>query len=422
MIPRPFVETDANTQSDGRTCSFESGPARARQINGAPTLGSRKLFFLTNADGFGGTEKHLLDLIHRLPKSEVQPTIVQLGADVYTDHVNEYESNRIDLRSERIPNSPLEWFRFFRRNRPDIVLFINNWVRSFPWYAPLAAFLAGVPRRFEIQHLIASPLEKVEGWSVGSLLRRLIGGRRRTRLACSVSATFCDATICVSNAVRDRLVNDYRFPADKTITIHNGVSILELAPSESCRESVRASLCIGSQEFVLVCTARLNEVKGIDILLLAMAKVLREGLHCKCVIVGDGPLRESLLKQAEALGLDGRVFFVGFHKNVQAFLSAADAFVLTSYKEGLPLSILEAMACGLPCIVTNVGGNAEAIQHSVHGLIVEPGSVDQVAAAISYLMSHPQVRTGMSKMAQERVREGFDVDVQMAKINRVIFN
>jgi glycosyltransferase involved in cell wall biosynthesis len=422
MVPHSFTEIDVNSHHAGSTNAGEPGPGRTTHVQGERPVGSRTLLFVTNADGFGGTEKHLLELIKRLRRSGVQPFILQVGADVYTDHLKGNEPLYVGIRSEKIQNSLWDWFRFFRKTRPDIVVFVNSWVRSFPWYSSVAAFLAGVPRRFAIQHLIAPPLAKVEGRSMRNVLRRLFGGRVRTRLASSVSAFFCDATICVSDAVRNRLVSDYRFPASKTITIYNGVSISEFVPSEGNRASVRARLGVGSEEFLLVCVARLSEVKGLDILLLAMARVLRHGLLCKCIIVGDGPLRKSLSEQAQALGLYSRVFFEGFQRDVRPYLQTADAFVLTSHREGFPLSILEAMACGLPCVVTNVGGNAEAVHHMVHGLIVAPRSVDEVADAISYLVTHPRERAEMSRMVRARVHEAFDVEQRMAEIKRVILN
>ena len=94
--------------------------------------------------------------------------------------------------------------------------------------------------------------------------------------------------------------------------------------------------------------------------------------------------------------------------------------MLTSYAEGLPIAVLEAMACGLPCVVTNVGGNAEAIEHMMEGLVVSPGSVEEAADAISYLLTHPEERIRMSRMARLKVCERFDIDRTMAAIEQVI--
>jgi glycosyltransferase involved in cell wall biosynthesis len=422
MVPHLFSEIDVNNRRTGETTPGEPGPGCASQVHGERPVGSRTLLFATNASGFGGSEKHLLELIKRLGRTGVQSHILEVGADVHADHLEGSDSSDVGIRCEKIQNSFWDWFRFLRRTRPDIVVFVYGWIRSFPWYSSMAAYLAGVPTRFAIQHSIAEPLPKVEGWSMRNVLRRLVGGRRRTRLASSISALFYNATICVCNAVRERLITDYRFPPNRTITICNGVSVSEFVPSDSNRASVRTRLGIGSEEFLLVCVTRLSKEKGVDLLLMAMARLSSHGLRCKCIIVGDGPLKKLLSDQAQSLGLNGRVLFEGFQKDVRPFLQTADAFVLTSDFEGLPLSVLEAMACGLPCVVTNVGGNVEAVQHMVHGLIVAPGSVDETADAISYLVTHPRERAQMSKMVRARVREAFDIEDRMAEIKHVILN
>jgi glycosyltransferase involved in cell wall biosynthesis len=120
------------------------------------------------------------------------------------------------------------------------------------------------------------------------------------------------------------------------------------------------------------------------------------------------------------LQLTGHVLFVGFHHDVRPYLQAADAFVLTSYREGLPLSIVEAMACGLPCVVTDVGGNAEAVHHSVHGLVVPSGAVDEIAATMCYLVRHPEERARMAEHALARANQAFETEALMGRIKSVL--
>lgn len=235
-----------------------------------------------------------------------------------------------------------------------------------------------------------------------------------------LSSLFYTSTICVSNAIREALVRDYRFPAKKTIVIRNGVSLREFDQRRGNETNVRTKLGLSSKEFVLVCAARLDEQKGINVLLEALAKLLNDGVRFKCIIVGDGPLRKQLSEQALALNLCDHVFFEGFQPDVRPYLHAADLFVLTSNREGLPLSVLEAMACGLPCVVTDVGGNAEAVIHGKTGLVASAGSVDQIAAAVAYSARNPQERARMSEMARTRACESFDVVKQMDKIREVL--
>jgi glycosyltransferase involved in cell wall biosynthesis len=385
----------------------------------SPGQARRKVLFVTHTKEYGGLERHVLYMVRRLREPGARISIFNLGPDLFTAHLDADEIAQVHVACKKEPLSFWGWFQVLRDAQPDVVVFSCGWIWAFP-FASVAAWLAGVPRRFSIQQLLTPPPPRVEGRSLESVLRRLFGGSARRLAGLRVSTFFFNKTICVSNAVRDSLVRDYRFPASKTITIPNGVSVSKFVPSESARAAVRGRLGLGADEFVLVCAARLSEVKRIDILLQAMARVLRDGVPCKCVIVGDGPLRDQLREQAREMGLSSHVFFEGFREDVRPYLQAGSAFALTSRAEGLPLAILEAMACGLPCVVTDVGGNSEAISHRVNGLVVPSGSVDAVAEAISYLATHPQECARMSKMARVRACEQFDIENSMSQIERVI--
>jgi glycosyltransferase involved in cell wall biosynthesis len=407
----------------------------------------KKILFVTNSNEYGGAEKHLLELIHRFQGSKIQLSILCLEMDLFTERLDPGQNVEV-IRCKKIPVYVQDWVQLFQEAQPDIVVFVYGWFWAIPWLAVVGAWRAGIARRFAIQHLLTPrwPLTEEVLTEVNRRnssrrrLARLLGREPRekplwmTKLPlCMVAslgtpgelklaAYLLKKTICVSDALRNRLVEDFGFPRWKTKTIHNGVPVSEFVPSESNGSKVREKLGLGRDEFVLVCTARLSEQKGIDILLQAMARVLARGVPCRCVIVGDGPLREQLLSQAREMGLAGHVFFEGFQEDVRPYLQAGSAFILTSHMEGLPLSILEAMACGLPPIVTDVGGNAEIITHRVHGLIVPRGSVEAIADAISYLVNRPQERAQMAAMARSRVCQAFDIENAMAGIRRVILS
>jgi glycosyltransferase involved in cell wall biosynthesis len=216
------------------------------------------------------------------------------------------------------------------------------------------------------------------------------------------------------------LVNAYGFPARKTITVHNGISTSAFVPSKENAATVRDRLGIAAEDFVLVCAARLAPEKRVDILIQAVSRVARQGLSCRCIVVGDGPLKEKLMQQANSQGLWGYVYFEGFQEDVRPYLQAGSAFILTSRTEGLPLSVLEAMACGLPCIVTNVGGNAEAVKDQVVGLVIPPGSVEAAADAIMYLATHPDKRAEMASKTRETVCQAFDIEDRVSELTRII--
>src|SRR5271165_4064067 len=275
--------------------------------------GKRIMFVLPKTTEFGGLERHLLDLVRRLRDPQLHPLIVCFDQDIISAHMDDDLQSQVVVECKKKPESLWDWFRLIREIHPTIIIFSYSWIEAFPWQAPVAALLAGVRRRFSIHHLIAyPPPPPVQGWSPRNMLRRLIGKRTRYLLSVNVSGYVSNMTICVSNAVRDVLVASYRFPARKTTTVHNGVSTSTFIPSERDGAGARAQLGVTPEDFLLVCVARLAEAKGVDILIQAVSRVVRQGISCKCIIIGDGPLKEKLLHQMNSLGLWDYVYFGDF--------------------------------------------------------------------------------------------------------------
>ena len=385
----------------------------------------RTLLFVTNVFSYGGTEKHLLELLKRLTDPNVQSIVLCTDSDPFTERLKNGCQASVAIRSEKSLKSIKDWIRVYREITPDVVVLVYGTIWMIPWLAAAAARLAGVRRLYAIHQLMPVPPSEARVLEIKSprdMLRRVFGRRVRRMLSARVPPHLCNKTICVSDAVRSSLVEHYGFPARKLLTIHNGVSSTEFAPGQSDGQAIRTELGIRPDEFVLVCAARLSPEKGIDILLSAMSQIIQTASSCKCILVGDGYLRETLTEQVKSLGLSHHVFMVGFQADVRPYLRAADAFVLTSHIEGLPISALEAMAVGLPCVVTNVGGNAEAVAHNVNGLIVTPGSVEEVVEAMSYLLTHPKERTSMGHASRSRVSNQFDIEAKMTDIKRLILS
>jgi glycosyltransferase involved in cell wall biosynthesis len=377
------------------------------------------ILFVSGGDEYGGAEKHLIDVIGALSGLGVRTSILCVRKDVYTGRLDQAELRGGAIHEIPI-RGPLEWFRVLRMVRPEAIVFVRSWLACLPWYTSIVALCTGIRRRFSIIHLPPTPLPEAKDWSIAN--HRWQISRLRKRLALRRAALCCSRTVCVSDAIRNALIRDFYFPAKTTITIHNGVDLSGRGRHEGLRQALRARLGLKSTDFVLVCVGRLTEQKGIDVLLTALGQVVREGLPAKCIIVGDGPLRESLQKQAVDLGVTDHVFFEGFRDNVQQYLNGADAFVLASRIEGLPLSILEAMASGLPCLVTDVGGNSEVVTTGVDGLVVPALSSDAVADGIRYLATHPQERRRMSAKARTKMYEHFNIEHAMSEITQIVLS
>jgi glycosyltransferase involved in cell wall biosynthesis len=353
----------------------------------------------------------LIELLAALRGNNVKASILCTALDPFTERLE----GTATVICETKLNTRQDWIRFYRRFRPDIVVLIYGELKSLPHCASVAARLAGVSKVYAIQHLVPPECGPVisDSW-LSKTLCRLLGGKD------SLAPLFCNKVICVSDAVRDALIKRYRFPRWKTITIHNGVSVESFIPDKPQGATIRERLGIGASELVIVCSARLSPEKGVDILLTAISRLIQFGFSCKCIIVGDGHWKEKLLEQTRELGLTPHVFFEGFQMSVQPYLCAADIFALTSHFEGLPFAVLEAMACGLPCVVSNVGGNAEAIHHKIHGMVVRRGSVDDVVDALRYLFTHPEARNQMSREARNRACHEFDIKLRLEDVKSVI--
>jgi glycosyltransferase involved in cell wall biosynthesis len=410
--------------------AFESTKKVAVRRDGKPVAapkpgGKRTMFVLPKTTEFGAPERSLLELLRRLPEPLLPPLIVCFGQDIITAHLDENQQAQVIVKCVEEPQSLWDWIRIIRESKPDIIVFDYCRIEAFPWQAPIASLLAGVGRRISIQRLISPLPSPVPGKSPRDRLRRWIGRRARYVLRAKISARLiahvCSKTVCVNEAVRDALAKIYGFPARKTVVIFNGVSTSNFTPSQTNRAAVRARLDIDCEEFLLVCAATLAEASGLDILIRAVARIVHQGVPCKCIIIGDGPLKAELIRLVNSLGLAFHVFFEGNQKDVRPYLHAGSAFILTSTRS-MPISILEAMACGLPCIVTNLDGSAEIVEDHVSGLLIPPGSVEAAADAILSLATNPDTCAGLAGKAREAVCKSFDIEQTMPELIRVITN
>jgi glycosyltransferase involved in cell wall biosynthesis len=365
----------------------------------------------------------LEELIVRLDFSRVEPVILCFGRDVYTEKIKKKRGVELEIRNGAKSSSFFTYWLSFVKTRPDIIVFVNGILGAFPWHAYVAARCTRARGIFAIEQLIAEP-GPVRKIGKGPLytLRRLMGWTARYMWKRKLQALVCDRIIGVSRAVCRRLINDYEFPHNKLVTIWNGVDLNQFSVSTNGNCSLGRDSQSESARFNLLCVARLSPAKSLDVLLDAMCTVLTEHPFSKCIIVGDGPLRNELIARACKLGICDSVEFIGHVEEVRPYYEAADIFVLSSSKEGLPLVLSEAMAYGLPCVATDVGGNAEIIAHGETGLIVEPGNPAKLASAILYLLNNGDLRRQMGQKGKVRAHHYFDINENIARITEVILN
>ncbi len=216
----------------------------------------------------------------------------------------------------------------------------------------------------------------------------------------------------ISAATREALIEFENFPAHRINVIYNGID--PATNGTPVNASLRRALGIPAKAMVLGSVGRLDAIKNQAMMLRALKQVLPEYPDTWLLLVGEGPERQNLERLAWRLGITARVIFAGCQADPQPFYEIMDIFLLTSYSEGTAMTLLEAMANGLVCVVTNVGGNPEIIVDDCSGLIIPSDAEQILATKILRLFAE---RTRMAEMG-EAARARFTNQFTATKMTR----
>jgi glycosyltransferase involved in cell wall biosynthesis len=200
-------------------------------------------------------------------------------------------------------------------------------------------------------------------------------------------------------------------PAERIVQIPNGVDTNGFAPPTlKDKQRAREVLGLANTVQVTVYAGRLTAKKRVDILLQAWKFVCRLHTSARLLLVGDGPERTALQALAGELDLGQSVTFCGAQPEVLPYLHAADLFVLPSVSEGLSNALLEAMAAGLSCIASNIGGNVDLIADEENGVLFEPGNIKQLTDMLLRLSRNEAEREEFGRRARETVEANYSMD------------
>jgi len=230
----------------------------------------------------------------------------------------------------------------------------------------------------------------------------------KRRLVNPLLSRFDGSIVAVSHELRDYMIES-RFPRERVRVIHNGI---EPAAAASPLDRRKARLLLGLDEraFVVTTVARLDPVKDLVTLLDAFAIVRKRAPGAQLVIVGDGPERQRLEARASHDDLAGSVRITGYRSDVRALLPAADVYASSSISEGVSITILEAMATGIPVVATAVGGTPEILSDGTGGILVPSRDPARMAAAIVSLAEDHRRRGALAAAARRRLETSFTID------------
>jgi glycosyltransferase involved in cell wall biosynthesis len=294
----------------------------------------------------------------------------------------------VQLEHLRRPISPwrdlrgfAELYRLLRRQRPELLHASSSKAGVI---GPLAAVAARVPVRIFTVHGWAFSANSGAASALYRWVDR-IAGRATT------------ATICVSQRERADGLRARTCRAERTVVIPNAVDV-DACPQAPLVRAVPRLISVG----------RLAAPKDWTTLLSAAAS-LDSKTFAELVIVGDGPERRRVAAEVARRSLDGRVWLLGERDDVSGLLSDADVFLLASRSEGLPLSVIEAMAAGLPVVASDVGGLRELVHDGETGMLVPPGDPAALVDALRPLLADRELRRRLGTAGRERASALFDL-------------
>jgi glycosyltransferase involved in cell wall biosynthesis len=352
----------------------------------------------------GGAEQSTLTLLRHLDRSRWSPTLIHHAAPALAGMLE--ETARLGVPDLVVPEIPDGWLGLrrcaaFSRVLRDHQFDVFHAQLTWPLSAKFALAAAAAARVRAVVATVHSYPEFTMTRPT-AIQQRLLG-----------HAVGC--YIAVSDDLAAQLHARLHWPRERILVIHNGI---EASGDHRARADDRA-LCAalaGPEGLpVILCLARLVRDKGIDVLVAAAASVP----NARFAIAGDGPEREALSRQIAELGLGTRVSLLGWRTDVSQLLAASDLFVVASRNEGVPMSMLDAMAAGTPVVATAVGGVAEAIHNGRSGLLVGPDDPAALAAAISRVLDDPELRERFVQAARADVREHYSTQAMATAVGGI---
>ncbi|MBD2150111.1 glycosyltransferase family 4 protein [Pseudanabaena sp. FACHB-1277] len=212
-----------------------------------------------------------------------------------------------------------------------------------------------------------------------------------------------DHIICVCLSDYEKAITANVASPSKTSIVNYGIDIVKFSQPIN-KEISRKIFDIAPTEFIFGNVGRLHEQKGHQYLLKAFAKVSD---RARLLIIGDGDLKDELIKLADDLQISDRITFLGARSDVHEFLSAIDVFVMPSLWEGQPIALLEALAMGKPCIVSDVDGISEVITNNVNGYLVKPKDIAGLTQAMNQSIDNPEVLKQLANSGVNTITEKF---------------
>ncbi len=301
----------------------------------------------------------------------------------------------------------------------------------FPSYVPHLAWLC-LTRKYDVVHthllaanVVAKPIAALCGVPVrinhDHCNDKLTDPRKWAPKADEITNRFSTHVVAVSESTRKYVVEVEGVPEHRATTIHNGVDLEIFQPRPERRAEARRRWNLPADAFVIAGIGRLTFQKNFELFIDVAAAVLARHPRAVFVIAGTGNEEAALRAQAQRLGLSESVRFLGYVGDMAALYPAVDLLLLTSRYEGLPITILEAMAAGIPIVSARLDGVQEILRDGEDAALVEPGNLDAFSARVEKLIGAPTVAQEYADAALAKVRAGYSAEAMTRAVEAIYF-
>jgi len=344
----------------------------------------KKVLFLINSLGTGGTERNVAMFCRHIDRARYLPEVWILNDSGTSEQAVRDSGIVVRNLNRRWSRSPLFAIRTARQIARAQFDIVHAFLPTIASYAVLGRYLFG----FKMPFYLSIPTTQFPSPMLEKVISRYFTG--------SVDR------VLVNSPSVGKYAEQLGFDAQHQYLVPNGHA---LAPYQQNydRAAIRAEFRVTAREKFLLCVGRMIPTKRMVDLVAALQMVRLRYPQWRLVIVGDGPLLEQLQAQIAEAGLSDQIFLAGRCSNIVPLLCSADLFVFPSEVEGLPNAVIEAGLAGLPIVACDAPGVNDVIQHEETGLLVEPRNPPALAAAIIDLLEHPDKAQRLATLARQQM-------------------
>jgi sugar transferase (PEP-CTERM/EpsH1 system associated) len=350
---------------------------------------------LVTSFDMGGLQNGIVNLVNHSDPGRVRHTVLSFRHRTgLSDRLRRGDVRSLDLPEGRVPFAYRIVAEALSAIRPDVV-HTRNW-GTYP-DGILAARRAGVRRRVHGYH--------------GRDLANASGERLRRRVMGRLLSWATDRIVTLTPTMKAEYLRDFGVSADRVEVVPNGIDIERLAAFAADPEL--------ASPFTVATVGRLDPVKNLPLLVRAFARMANRGPDDLLVVAGDGPERERVADVARTEGVADRLRLLGERKDAPAVMKAAAVYVQPSFYEGMSNTVVEAMACGVAVVATDVGGNADVAGRDGTARIVPSDDVDALRRTLEALRDDPEARRRTAEAGRARVVERFGLPRMVESYTRL---